>query len=214
MSQLKHFVRSAVGLPALVVLALVLGSPAQAQETTNGLAPGSPNNGRSFAPGPGDATAADHNELLRVPVSGLVPGAISVTPDIKIPEAGAAAAQRGMKAFIAFNCVGCHMGNGGGGMGPALSKRALTYGSAPANIYLTIVQGRPNGMPAWGSVLPTDVVWDLVAYVRSISNAPPSKEWGTTISSTSPSIEQVPAEFQSTATPWDNTEKFSDGQKP
>ena len=68
------------------------------------------------------------------------------------------------------------MGNGGGGMGPALSKRTFTYGSAPANIYLTIVQGRPNGMPAWGSVLPSGIVWDLVAYVRSISNAPRSKD--------------------------------------
>ena len=45
-----------------------------------------------------------------------------------------------------------HGKRAGGGMGPALSQRAFTYGSEPANIYLTIIQGRPNGMPAWGSV--------------------------------------------------------------
>ena len=52
------------------------------------------------------------------------------------------------------------------------------------------------GCRAWGSVLPNEIVWDLVAYVRSISDAPELKEWGTTVSPTSPSIEQVPAELQ------------------
>jgi cytochrome c oxidase cbb3-type subunit 3 len=207
-----HFRRERLVLSAMAAGALMFASPGVAQERTAGPARG--NNGTSFAPQPNETTAGDLNELLRVPVSGLVPGAIAVRPDVKIPEGGAAAAQRGMKAFNAFNCVGCHMGNGGGGMGPALSQRAFTYGSEPANIYLTIVQGRPNGMPAWGSVLPNEIVWDLVAYVRSISNAPESKEWGTTVSPTSPSIEQVPAEFQSTATPWDNVQKVSHGQKP
>src|SRR5208282_6282304 len=119
MFQRRHVRRDTAGLPALAILVLTLAAPAEAQQSTDGLAPSGPA-GRSFAPAAGDATAADQNELLRVPVSGLVPGAISVRPNIKNPEADPAAAQRGMKAFIAFNCVGCHMGNGGGGMGPAL----------------------------------------------------------------------------------------------
>jgi len=36
-------------------------------------------------------------------------------------------------------------------------------------IYATIVQGRPNGMPAFAGKLPATQVWQLVAYVRSLS---------------------------------------------
>jgi cytochrome c oxidase cbb3-type subunit 3 len=162
-----------------------------------------------------EATPAElRGGWLDVPINTIVPGAISVNPKIKIPGGDPAAAQRGMKAFSAFNCVGCHMGNGGGGMGPALSNRAFIYGSEPANIYLTIVQGRPRGMPAWGAVLPDAIVWDLVAYIKGISNAPVGNEWGTTTAPGSPAIEQVPAELQATTTPWAYTQKFSNGQKP
>ncbi len=42
------------------------------------------------------------------------------------------------------------------------------YGSSPENIYDTIVQGRPNGMPAFGGKIPGQQVWQLVAYVRSL----------------------------------------------
>jgi cytochrome c oxidase cbb3-type subunit 3 len=43
------------------------------------------------------------------------------------------------------------------------------YGSEPANVFATIVQGRPNGMPAFGHRIPEKEVWELVAYVRSLS---------------------------------------------
>ena len=156
-----------------------------------------------------------HGHFLDVPVSTFVPGGGVATPDIHNPVASdAAAPQRGMKYFGAFNCVGCHMANGGGGMGPALSRTPFIYGSHPANIYMTIVQGRPNGMPAWGSLLPDEIVWDLVAYIQSLSNEPKLPEWGTTVSSTTSMIEQVPAELQSTAKPWDFTAKAKNGQKP
>jgi cytochrome c oxidase cbb3-type subunit 3 len=118
-----------------------------------------------------------------------------------------------MAYFMAFNCIGCHADNGGGGMGPALSNRFFQYGGEPTNIYLTIVQGRPNGMPAWGGLLPDAVIWDLVAYVEQISKEPET-QWGTTISPSSPDIEQAPAEFTMTTNPWAYTEPFSKGQKP
>ena len=43
------------------------------------------------------------------------------------------------------------------------------YGSEPDQIYSTIVQGRPNGMPAFGARIPRQQVWQLVAFVRSLS---------------------------------------------
>src|SRR3954466_3527869 len=137
-------------------------------------------------------------------------------PQIKNPVQGDPnAEQRGMTYYVNFNCVGCHAPNGGGGMGPALSNNNFTYGSQPENIFLSIYQGRPNGMPAWGGVLPDSVIWDLVTYIGRISNEP-SHQWGRTFSANlpSPEVEQVPSEQVSTTDPWSATKSFNFGQKP
>ncbi|MEZ0168660.1 cytochrome c [Microvirga sp. TS319] len=153
-------------------------------------------------------------KLLGTPVSRLFPGNVPLKSGLQNPVGDdPQAAQRGMQYFQAFNCVGCHAPNGAGGMGPSLSNSVFIYGSEPAQIFLTIYQGRPRGMPTWGVMLPGSAIWDLVAYVRSISREP-SRQWGQTVSSQMPQIEQVPAEYVSTATPWDQTEAFSHGQKP
>jgi cytochrome c oxidase cbb3-type subunit 3 len=154
--------------------------------------------------------------FMQVPVSHLAPGGIPSAPAIKNPAQGdPKALERGMRYFINFNCVGCHAPNGGGGMGPALSNNVFIYGSQPENIYLSIYQGRPRGMPAWGAVLPDSVIWDLVTYIGKISNEP-SQEWGRTFAASplSPAIEQVPTEQTTTTDPWSDTKKFSMGQKP
>jgi len=154
--------------------------------------------------------------FMQVPISHLFPGARPTRPEIKNPSQGDPnAEQRGMTYFVNFNCVGCHMPNGGGGMGPALSNNIFIYGSQPENIYLSIYQGRPNGMPAWGAVLSDSVIWDLVTYIGRISNEP-TQQWGRTFAADplSPSIEQVPTQQVSTTDPWSATRKFSFGQKP
>ena len=154
--------------------------------------------------------------FMQVPVSVLSPGAVSSRPTIKNPVQGdPQATDRGMKYFINFNCIGCHADNGGGGMGPALSNTTFIYGGQPENIYLSIFQGRPNGMPAWGALLPDPVIWDLVTYIGKLSNEP-NPEWGRTFSKSplSPNVEQVPAEQVTTSDPWSSTKSFSSGQKP
>jgi cytochrome c oxidase cbb3-type subunit 3 len=78
----------------------------------------------------------------------------------------------GKRLFTALNCAGCH-GNGGGGMGPALMDDQWIYGSHPANIFATIVEGRPNGMPSWRNKIPDHQVWQLVAYTQSLSGQAP-----------------------------------------
>jgi cytochrome c oxidase cbb3-type subunit III len=153
-------------------------------------------------------------QWMKVPEVNITPGGVDVRPNIENPLAkDPSSVERGMRYFTQFNCVGCHAPNGGGGMGPALSNRFFKYGGEPANIFLTISHGRPLGMPSWGAFLPDEVIWDLVSYIKSISDAPAS-EWGHTISAKSPNIEQIPAEFQQTATPWKYTQPFSEGQKP
>ena len=58
-------------------------------------------------------------------------------------------------------------------MAAASGRRSWTtqwiYGSQPENIFETIVEGRPNGMPSFAGRWPDDQVWQLVAYVRSMS---------------------------------------------
>ena len=46
---------------------------------------------------------------------------------------------------------------------------AWVYGAAPEEIFTSIADGRPNGMPAFGSRVPAQQVWQLVAYVQSLS---------------------------------------------
>ncbi len=103
-----------------------------------------------------------------VRVSALQPGPTLDSTHVRNPdEARAYDVSEGQRLFAWYNCSGCHS-NGGGGMGPALIDDTWIYGSAPENIYETIVQGRPNGMPSFGSRIPTPQVWQLVAYVRSL----------------------------------------------
>ncbi len=79
-----------------------------------------------------------------------------------------AAVQTGMRLFAQYNCNGCHS-NGGGGMGPDLMDDEWIYGGRLEQIHQTIVQGRPNGMPSWGGKIPDEQIWQIAAYVRSMS---------------------------------------------
>jgi len=74
----------------------------------------------------------------------------------------------GQRLFNWYNCSGCHA-HGGGGIGPPLIKTAWTYGGEPANLFDTIVKGRPNGMPSWGGRIPEYQIWQIIAYVRSLN---------------------------------------------
>lgn len=74
---------------------------------------------------------------------------------------------QGKALFEKMNCVGCH-GHGGGGMGPALIDNYWIYGGSLAQIYRSIRDGRPNGMPAWRNKLTNDQLWQVASYVRSM----------------------------------------------
>jgi cytochrome c oxidase cbb3-type subunit III len=78
----------------------------------------------------------------------------------------------GQILFDQMNCSGCHS-NGGGGMGPPLMDDEWIYGSMPSQIFATIAEGRPNGMPSWKYRLTNKQIWELVAYVRSLSGLTP-----------------------------------------
>ncbi|WP_375263325.1 c-type cytochrome [Palleronia sp.] len=154
------------------------------------------------------------NALLHVPITGIFPDGVRPDPDLgTLPVGSDQAAFRGMRYFNQFNCVGCHAPNGAGGMGPSLSNTTFKYGGDPENIFLTIVQGRPLGMPAFGGFLPDQTIWDLVAYVREISREE-TGQWGKTTSLETFDKEQVPAQYMTTIDPWENLQPFSFGRPP
>lgn len=90
------------------------------------------------------------------------------TPEKVRNERNAHAVAEGKLLFRWFNCAGCHA-QGGGGMGVALMDKEWRYGSEPDSIFATIMDGRPNGMPAFRGRITEDQVWQLVGYVRSMS---------------------------------------------
>ena len=75
---------------------------------------------------------------------------------------------QGARWYTWFNCNGCH-GNGGGAIGPALMDDQWRYGGSVDQIHASILEGRPNGMPAWRGKLTDQQAWQLSAYVRSLS---------------------------------------------
>jgi cytochrome c oxidase cbb3-type subunit 3 len=87
-------------------------------------------------------------------------------------EGNASAISEGKRLYEWYNCSGCHS-HGGGGIGPPLIKQHWIYGGEPANLFDTIVKGRPNGMPTWGGRIPEYQIWQIVAFVRSMNQAEP-----------------------------------------
>lgn len=104
-----------------------------------------------------------------VRLSSLNPGPARPDPELAGPyRHNAWGIAQGKRLFSWYNCNGCHA-NGGGGMGPPLLDAEWIYGSHAEEIYASIAQGRPNGMPAFGTLVPGDQIWQLVAYVQSMS---------------------------------------------
>ncbi|HEX4748177.1 MAG TPA: c-type cytochrome [Bryobacteraceae bacterium] len=108
------------------------------------------------------------------PEDALRPGGpVNPQPVVNNPyNASAYDISEGARLFQWYNCAGCHA-NGGGGIGPPLIKQHWIYGGEPANLFDTIVKGRPNGMPTWGGRIPAYQIWEIVAYVRSLNGEQP-----------------------------------------
>ena len=93
-------------------------------------------------------------------------------PRLAAYERNAYAISQGQQLFTRMNCVGCHS-HGGGGMGPALMDGQWRYGGRIDQIAATIYEGRPNGMPSWRGKLTNQQIWQLAAFVRTLSGQEP-----------------------------------------
>jgi cytochrome c oxidase cbb3-type subunit 3 len=108
---------------------------------------------------------------LSVATTQLFPGGGSPPPpDPRDPlyEGNPRAIADGARLFDWYNCSGCHF-HGAGGMGPSLMDSQWRYGGSLDQIHATLVQGRPNGMPSWAGKIPDQQLWEISAYVRSLS---------------------------------------------
>lgn len=91
-------------------------------------------------------------------------------PRLKNPYSGdAARIAEGSKLFISYNCLDCHGADGAGAMGPSLQDGRMHFGGTSGDIFQSIYEGRPDGMPSWGGRIADDQIWRLVAYVETLS---------------------------------------------
>jgi cytochrome c oxidase cbb3-type subunit 3 len=91
-----------------------------------------------------------------------------VTADTPNPFDGKPdAVEAGHALFGKMNCAGCHAYDLTGGMGPDLTDASWLYGGKPGEIFHTIAQGTPAGMPAWKDKMTPDEIWQVVSYIQS-----------------------------------------------
>ena len=76
--------------------------------------------------------------------------------------------REGASLFVSYNCMDCHGADGSGAMGPSLADNRFHFGGTDGEVFQSIYEGRPEGMPAWGGRIPDDQIWRLVAYVQSL----------------------------------------------
>lgn len=82
----------------------------------------------------------------------------------------------GGRLFVGYNCLDCHGAEGSGATGPSFQDGRWHFGGSPGEVFESIYQGRPDGMPAWGGRISNDQIWMLTAYVRSLSSRDLSTE--------------------------------------
>ena len=134
-----------------------------------------------------DAAPEAQHGPKEVFVTGLFPNGGTAPPRDPIGarfEGNKSAIASGKELFGQMNCTGCHF-NGGGGMGPALMSGHWRYGGRIDQVYASIAQGRPNGMPSWQDSLQPQQMWELAAYVKSLATSASSSVSQTAVPGTS-----------------------------
>jgi cytochrome c oxidase cbb3-type subunit 3 len=113
---------------------------------------------------------ASANRETAVRVTALEPGMPQRQAEVESPyQNNAWGMGEGKRLYAAYNCAPCHGVNGGGAIGPPLIDDKWIYGASADQIYATISQGRPDGMPSFGGHITTQQIWQLVAYVQSMA---------------------------------------------
>lgn len=158
--------------------------------------------GGNVPPSSGSGIPAE-DTVNAVPLGQVAGSTLVAKPELSIanPYAGdPQAIEQGHALYLKMNCAGCHAYGGTGNMGPSFTDKSWRYGGYPIQIYQSIRDGRPQGMPSWGTALPPQDIWRLVAYIESLGGAfaPPNE--ARTLQSDQTN-EQVAPELKVTAHP-------------
>ncbi len=134
--------------------------------------------GDSTAQAPQQGLPAE-GQIASVPMGDIAGAAATNLPaTMNNPyEGNAQAAQQGKALFIKMNCAGCHGYDAKGGMGPSLVDHYWRYGGVPVDVFKSIYEGRPQGMPAWGHALPAQEIWKIVAYIETLGGTFPAAQY-------------------------------------
>jgi cytochrome c oxidase cbb3-type subunit 3 len=89
------------------------------------------------------AAAKLEAELARNPVSEESLRKLASEPGVVVEG------ERIFQTMAPLSCAFCHKPDGSGQTGPNLTDDHWVYGGRAMDIYTTIMEGRPNGMPAW-----------------------------------------------------------------
>jgi cbb3-type cytochrome c oxidase subunit III len=66
-------------------------------------------------------------------------------------------------------CMNCHGENAQGGICPNLVDDEWKYGGTDDDIYKSISEGRPGGMPNWNETLGEEKIKSVIAYIRNLN---------------------------------------------
>lgn len=151
--RIQAFIRSAA-------IAIALHSSASCVDSTE--AQGTP---QRLTDGGDSLRIMTHEEIFPV---GLAAGRRPLTRRNPF-EGNQRAIGTGAQLFISYNCIDCHGADGAGAMGPGFQDGRWHFGGTPTDVFESIYQGRPEGMPSWGGRISDDQIWMLTAYVQSLA---------------------------------------------
>lgn len=148
------------------------GDSNAAQVPAKGKQPGQPTATRGYVDGGDSMRFVSHDEDLPVgfPSSGRT--LVLTNPY----EHDKRALGLGAQLFVAYNCIDCHGADGSGAMGPTFADGRWHFGGSAGEVFESIYEGRPDGMPQWGGRITNDQIWMLTAYVRSLATKDLSTE--------------------------------------
>ncbi|MHB8882553.1 MAG: c-type cytochrome [Thermodesulfovibrionales bacterium] len=86
----------------------------------------------------------------------------------KNPYAGKAKMVKEGQKIYDYNCKSCHGEGAKGDVCPDLTVKKKKFGNSDAELFKTISQGLPGGMPNWDKTLGTEKIWKIITYLRSL----------------------------------------------
>ncbi len=131
----------------------------------------------SCGPSDADSAAAASAQVSdRVFAGGVAPAEESLENPFKDDAQSVA---EGEQLFDAMNCANCHGGGALGFVGPSLVDGRWRFGGADGSVFRSIQSGRPQGMPAFGGILPDNAIWKIVTYLRAqpVPEGVPTESW-------------------------------------